>query len=139
MGVWPRAFRARKRPLVVPVARPGQTMTIVPFLENKVFGPQDIRAMSTALEEVCKTLNLADEAKSEREFLAKKIIALARRGECSAALLRDRVLREIAYGRGGWAAGSQPPHLPDESGGRPFSDGRLARKQRNQFGRRGAR
>jgi hypothetical protein len=46
-------------------------MTIVPFLENKVFGPQDIPAMSTALEEVCKTLNLADEAKSEREFLAK--------------------------------------------------------------------
>ena len=76
-------------------------MTIVPFLEGSVFGPQDIQAMSTALEDVCKTLNLADEAKSERELLAKKIISLARQGERNAALLRDRMLREIAYGRGG--------------------------------------
>jgi hypothetical protein len=28
-----------------------------------VLGPQDIQAMSTALEDVCKILNLADEAK----------------------------------------------------------------------------
>jgi hypothetical protein len=115
-------------------------MRIVPFLEGKVFGPQDIQAMSTALENVCDTLNLADEAKRERELLAKKIIAVARQGERNAALLRDRVLREIvAYGQGGWAAGSQPLHLPNESGGRPFSDGRLARKRRKQSGRRGAR
>jgi hypothetical protein len=53
-------------------------MSIVPFLEGSAFGPQDIEAMSTALEDVCKTLNLADEAKSERELLAKKIIAFAR-------------------------------------------------------------
>ena len=114
-------------------------MTIVPFLEGRVFRPEDIQAMSTALEDICKTLNLADEAKSERELLARKIIALARQGDCSAALLRDGMLREIAYGRGGWAAGSQPPHLPNESEVRPFSDGRLARKRRKQFGRRGAR
>jgi hypothetical protein len=75
-------------------------MTIVPFLEDKVFGPQDIRAMSTALEEVCKILNLADEAKSERELLAKKIITLAHQGELSTAVLRDRMLRELAYARG---------------------------------------
>jgi hypothetical protein len=78
-------------------------MTIVPFLENKAFGPQDIQAMSTALEDVCKILNLADEAKRERELLAKEIIALAHQSERSAALLRDRMLREIAYGQG-WAA-----------------------------------
>jgi hypothetical protein len=75
-------------------------MTIVPFLEGSVFGPQDIEAMSTALEDVCKTLNLADEAKSEGELLAKKIIALVRQGERNAALLRDRMLREIANARG---------------------------------------
>ena len=114
-------------------------MTIVVFQENKVFRPQDIQAMSTALEDVCKTLNLPDEAKGERERLARKIIALARQGDCSAALLRGGILREIAYGRGGPAAGSQPPHLPNESEVRPFSDGRLARKRRKQFGRRGAR
>ena len=58
--------------------------------------------MSTALEDVCKILNLADEARSERELLAQKIIALAHQGECNAALLRDRTLREVAYGRGKW-------------------------------------
>jgi hypothetical protein len=97
-------------------------MTITPFLDGRAFRPEDIQAMSTALEDICKTLNLADEAKSERELLAQKIIALAHQGERSAAILRDRMLREMAYGRGGWAAGSQPLH--------PFSDGRLARKRR---------
>ena len=77
-------------------------MTIVPFLKDKVFGPQDIRAMSTALEDVCKILNLADQAKSDRELLAKKIVALAHQGERNAALLRDRVLREVAYGQREW-------------------------------------
>ena len=74
-------------------------MTIVPFLEGSVFRPEDIRAMSMALEDMCKTLNLADEAKSERELLAKKIIFLAGQGERSAALLRDRMLREVACAR----------------------------------------
>ena len=75
-------------------------MTIVPFLEGRVFGPEDIQAMSTALEDICKALNLAGEAKHERELLAKKIIFLANQGERSAALLRDRMLREIADARG---------------------------------------
>ena len=79
-------------------------MAIVPFLTDNVFGPRDIQAMSMALEDVCTILNLADEDKSEKERLAKKIIALANGGERDAALLRDRMLREIAYGRGEWAA-----------------------------------
>jgi hypothetical protein len=82
-------------------------MTIVPFLEDKVFGrvrAADIQAMSTALEDVCKILNLADEAKSEKELLARKIIALAHQGALNAGLLRDRMLRDIAYGQGEWAA-----------------------------------
>jgi lysophospholipid acyltransferase (LPLAT)-like uncharacterized protein len=69
-----------------------------------VFGPQDIQAMSTALEDVCNILNAADEAKGERELLAKKIIALAHQDDCNAALMRDRMLREIAYGQDRWAA-----------------------------------
>jgi ABC-type hemin transport system substrate-binding protein len=79
-------------------------VTIAPFLEGEAFGPQDIQAMSMALEDVCKILDLADEAKSERERLAKKIIALAHQGEVNAALLRDRTLRDVAYGQGEWAA-----------------------------------
>ena len=34
-------------------------MTIVPFLDGRAFRPEDIQAMSTALEDICKTLNLA--------------------------------------------------------------------------------
>lgn len=52
-------------------------MTIVPFLKVDVFGPRDIQAMSTALQDVCAILNLADDDKSEKERLAKKIITLA--------------------------------------------------------------
>ena len=87
-------------------------MTIVPFLKDKVFGPQDIQAMSAALEDVCKILNLADEAKSDRELLAKKIIALARQGERNAALLRDRMLRELSLAKAGTPNRPQPRHLP---------------------------
>ena len=42
-------------------------MTIVLILRDNVFGPQDIQAMSTALEDVCQILSLADEAGRERE------------------------------------------------------------------------
>jgi hypothetical protein len=77
-------------------------MTIVPFLTDNVFERRDIQAMSTALEDVCAILNLADHDKKER--LAKKIIPLAKGGERNAALLRDCILREIAHGQGGWAA-----------------------------------
>jgi hypothetical protein len=71
-------------------------MTIVPFL-SRAFRPEDIQAMSTALEDICKTLNLADEAKSERELLARKIITLGGQGERNAALLRDRMLKELLH------------------------------------------
>lgn len=60
--------------------------------------------MSTALEEVCEILRLTHEAKNERELLAKKIVAFARQGKIQPALLRDRTLREIAYGQGAWSA-----------------------------------
>jgi hypothetical protein len=80
-------------------------MTIVPFLQDNVFGPPDIQAMSKALQDVCAILNLADYDKSEKERLAKKIITLAKGGERDAALLRDRMLREIAHGQGGWPTG----------------------------------
>jgi hypothetical protein len=67
-----------------------------------VFAPNDILAMSTALDDVCKVLNLPDKAASERELIAKKIIAFAHQGKRDAALLRDRTLREIVAGRGKW-------------------------------------
>jgi hypothetical protein len=73
--------------------------TIVPFIrETGVFEPKDIQAMSLALDEVCKALNFTDGMKAEREVIAERIIALARRGERSPMRLRDRVLQESGFG-----------------------------------------
>ena len=74
---------------------------IVPFLKSNkaVFGPQDVLAMSTALDDVCTTLHL-DGQTSAKEIVAIRIIELARLGERSAAKLRDRVLREAEGGTG---------------------------------------
>ena len=79
-------------------------MTIVPFLTDNVFGPRDIKAMSTALEDVCTILNLADNDQSEKERLAKRIISFAHQGHRDGATLRDRMLREIACDQGEWPA-----------------------------------
>lgn len=66
---------------------------ILPFLKHdSVFEPDDIEAMSMALDDICKSLNLDDGP--EREVIAERIINLARRGVRSPTMLRDRVLHE---------------------------------------------
>jgi hypothetical protein len=80
---------------------------ILPFLRDDhdaAFGPSDIKAMSLALDDVCKALNLTDRAKVEREVIAERIIELARRGERNPTVLRDRVLQEsgLAETNGRW-------------------------------------
>jgi hypothetical protein len=72
--------------------------TIVPFLRSdfyrdSVFEPHDIKAMSIALDDVCKVMNLQDDSRAQ-EVIAARIIDLARRGERSPTRLRDRVLHE---------------------------------------------
>jgi len=68
---------------------------IIPFLKNDefVFDPADIKAMSMALDDICKSLELNGD-KAARETVAVRIIELARRGERSPTRLRDRVLAE---------------------------------------------
>jgi hypothetical protein len=75
--------------------------TILPFLKDGVFDPKDITAMSMALDDVCKALNLRDDS-SSREVIAIRIIDLAKAGERSSTRLRDRLLHEarMADGRG---------------------------------------
>jgi hypothetical protein len=73
--------------------------TIVPFLRDSVFDPKDITAMSMALDDVCKSLDLLDDS-SAREVMAARIIDLARAGERSPTRLRDRVLHEAATAKG---------------------------------------
>jgi hypothetical protein len=76
-------------------------MNIGPFFGWEVFGPDDIKAISIALDEVCSKLGLTDDKKQEeREVLAKRIMALARHGERDPAALRDSVLRELAVSAG---------------------------------------
>jgi hypothetical protein len=72
--------------------------TILPFVKDGVFDPKDITAMSTALDDVCKILNLRDDS-SAREVIAIRIIDLARAGERSPTRLRDRILHEADLAR----------------------------------------
>jgi hypothetical protein len=58
-----------------------------------VFDPEDLIAMSMALDDICKDLNLRDNG-SAREVIAMRIIDLAKTGERSPTRLRDRVLHE---------------------------------------------
>ena len=49
-------------------------MNIGPFFGWEAFGPDDIKAISIALDEVCSKLGLTDDKKQEeREVLAKRI------------------------------------------------------------------
>jgi hypothetical protein len=88
--------------------------TIVPFLRDGVFDPDDIEAMSMALDDVCKTLNLSDDAKAERELIAWRIIHLARRGERSPKLLRDQILQDSGF------IGQNGQHCADPATARLF-------------------
>ena len=77
--------------------------SIVPFLpdgmrlRDSVFEPHQIKAMSAAFNEVCEALKL-DSDSSAKKVMAKRIIDLARCGECSPTRLRERVLREAMLG-----------------------------------------
>jgi hypothetical protein len=72
--------------------------TILPFVKDGVFDDKDITAMSMALDDVCKMLNLRDD-NSAREVMAIRVIDLARAGERSPARLRDRILHEADLAR----------------------------------------
>ena len=67
--------------------------TIIPSSHDDAFDPDALRAMSIALEEVCRTLQL-DGDQHAREVIAVRILELARRGERDPRRLSDRVLRE---------------------------------------------
>lgn len=68
--------------------------TIIPFLKDgNVFDPKDVKAMSMALDDVCRSLRLREGP--AREIVAERIVDLARRGVRSPTVLRDRVLHEV--------------------------------------------
>jgi hypothetical protein len=61
--------------------------------DNTVFEPDAIKAMSEALERACAALHVNGQA-HDREVIAERIIALARRGVTDAKALADRVIAE---------------------------------------------
>ena len=63
------------------------------------FDPQDIDAMTAALDAVCKKLNIGGNA-TARELIALRIIELARRGERSCTVLQERLLADAQGGSG---------------------------------------
>ena len=80
-------------------------MTIVPFLEGRAFRLRDIQAMSTALEEVCKTLNLARRSQTRKRLFRQDDHRPAQRATapCSCVIASSRsYLRRRSVG--GWFA-----------------------------------
>jgi hypothetical protein len=67
--------------------------TILRYLQEDAFQPKDLKAMSMALDDVCKELKL-DGDPTAKETVAVRIIELARCGERSPTKLRDRLLYE---------------------------------------------
>jgi len=72
--------------------------TILPSSQDDAFDPDALRAMSIALEEVCRTLQVDGDQRA-REVMAVRIVELARRGERDPQRLSDRVLREAGTTR----------------------------------------
>jgi hypothetical protein len=71
--------------------------TILPFSKDGVvFDPKDLKAMSMALDDVCRSLGLDDG--QQKEALAERVVELARQGIRSPTILRDRVLEEAGQG-----------------------------------------
>jgi hypothetical protein len=82
----------RLQPITLP-REDAAMAAILPYLQDDAFQPDDIKAMSMALDDVCKELKLYGNANA-KETIAVRIIELARCGERSPTKLRDRVLRE---------------------------------------------
>jgi hypothetical protein len=66
----------------------------VPPLQDSGFDQNDITAMSRAVDEICQEMRVPDGDNPARRAIAERLIALARRGERSPTVLRDRVLRK---------------------------------------------
>lgn len=67
-------------------------MAIHRLLEDTAFGPEDIKAMTTAFHAALKTLRVTDDSGPMAELLAKNIIDVARRGERDPVRLHEKAL-----------------------------------------------
>ena len=78
--------------------------SILPYIQNEAFSPNDIEIMTATLDDVCKTLHINGDGVA-REVIAVRIVELARRGERDRSKLREQLLSEA---NGGPLKGVQP-------------------------------
>jgi hypothetical protein len=71
-------------------------MAIYRLLKNGVFGPDEIKVLTTAYEEALRALRLKDRSDPATEMIAKKIIELAQRGERDPVRLREYAIRGLS-------------------------------------------
>jgi hypothetical protein len=72
-----------------------EPVPIIPLLQGRAFGPEDIKVMSTAFKGALNALGLMDRADPLNELVAKKIIEIAKTGERNPSRLRDRALKSL--------------------------------------------
>ena len=71
-------------------------MPLYRILQNCAFEPDRIAVMSSAFEEACRALGLAERTDPLRDLVARKVIELAQQGECDPARLRDLTLEALS-------------------------------------------
>jgi hypothetical protein len=73
-------------------------MPIRPFLESEsaAFGPEDVKALTSAFEASLTALRLVDRADPAVTLVAKRIIAFAKAGHRDPITLRDEVVKSFA-------------------------------------------
>jgi hypothetical protein len=64
-------------------------MPIYRLLKNSAFEPQHVTAMTTAFEEICRELELAEREDPLRDIVARAIVACAQKGELDPIRLRE--------------------------------------------------
>src|SRR5215510_4247903 len=67
-------------------------MPIILLEIKTAFGPEDTAAMTAAFEETLKRLNIADREAPMATSVAKKIVRLAKKGECNPTRLTEGVV-----------------------------------------------
>jgi hypothetical protein len=73
-------------------------MSIHRLLEQAAFEPDHVQAMTTAFDELCRTLGLANTDDLIREVVARKVIDIGMTGEKDSRRIFERALQEIQGG-----------------------------------------
>jgi hypothetical protein len=75
-------------------------MPIRPLLESEAaaFGPEDLKALTSAFEASLVALRLADRTDPAVLLVAKRVIALAKTGDRDPIRLRDEVVKSFSDG-----------------------------------------